>query len=523
MNLMAKEHAQRKVGEIQALIDVSRLITVVDLNKVLSETLTIVAGAVGANKGSLILLDADGKPYQRFITQRDLPPEDSKIVVSRVLQEGLAGWCVREKRGTIVSDADKDGRWLIFDDDDQTDVRSALGVPFIFEDRVHAVMTLVNDQADHFTRQDLQLATAIANQASAAIRNAHLFDSIQTQQRQLETVLENAGEVMFMLNNSLDFVQANHEAANLFGLSQAKLVGLNLRDIGPDTPLVCLLIERLETSDFAGGNLVFELHDDIAQQDYMAKVARVENDQLQRGYVVVLHNITLMRDLDRLKSHMMRMASHDLKNPLSIIWGYVELIRSDIQEGMMPDIKLVDGIVRSLNRMEELIEELLNAERLERESRFRDSPIQPDQIIRHSIDEMAEGIQRSQLQLVENIGPELPSLSGDPTQLRQAMVNLLSNAVKYTPEGGVITVHANVDGDRFHFSVEDTGIGIPKSMQGSIFNQLYRAMRPEIEHIEGTGVGLSLVKEIVERHGGQVWFRSEEGQGSIFGFWIPVQ
>lgn len=515
--MMSNDKAQHRVGEIQALIEVSRLITVVDLNKVLAETLSIVANAVGANKGSLFLLDAQSRPYQRFITQRNMPPEVSQIVVSRVLEEGLAGWSVREKRGAIVGDTEQDRRWLIFDDDEQTDVRSVMCVPFIFEDNVHAVMTLVNDQPDHFTRQDLQLATAIANQASAAIRNAHLFDSIQTQQNQLETVLENAGEIMFLVDHQLRFVQANQKAVEIVGLSAEALIGLELSSL--HLPVLRQLADIVQHIDHEAH--AFELHDEFNQQDYSVNIARVSVDS-GPGYVVVMHNITVIKDLDRLKSHMMRMASHDLKNPISIIWGYIELIRSDIESGIMPDLALVDGVVRALTRMDELIEELLDTDRLERESRFRNSLVNPEQLIKQSIQEVMENLERKNHQLIENYHDELPPLKGDSTQLRHAMVNLLSNAIKYTPEGGTITVHASADSVEFRYSVEDTGIGIPDEMQEGLFSQLYRAMRPEIEQIEGTGFGLSLVKEIIQRHGGDVWFQSAVGEGSMFGFWIPI-
>lgn len=516
---MTNHMAHQRVGEIQALIEVSRLITVVDLNKVLSETLAIVANAVGANKGSLLLLDEDNRPYERFITQRDMPPEVSHIVVSRVLEEGLAGWCVREKRGAIVADTEKDTRWLIFDDDLQTDVRSVICVPFIFEDNVHAVMTLVNDRADHFTRQDLQLATAIANQASAAIRNAHLFDNIQSQQRQMEIILENAGEVMFMLDHNLCFIRANRHATELVGIDREDLLDMHLNEV--DSVIFRQLASILESLGKRQTAQVFEVHDELGQQDYSINVAMVDMES-EAGYVVVMHNITVIKDLDRLKSHMMRMASHDLKNPISIIWGYVELLRVDIQNDVVPDIQLVEGIVRALTRMDELIEELLDTDRLERESRFRDSIVKPNLIIEQSLQEVIDNLQRKRLHLVENYPFELPSLQGDPTQLRQAMVNLLSNAIKYTPEGGTITITGKADDESFQYSVEDNGIGIPKALQDGIFSQLYRAERPEIEGIEGTGVGLSLVREIIHRHGGDVWFKSEEGIGSVFGFWIPL-
>jgi signal transduction histidine kinase len=124
--------------------------------------------------------------------------------------------------------------------------------------------------------------------------------------------------------------------------------------------------------------------------------------------------------------------------------------------------------------------------------------------------------------LTQNIQPTLRPLKGDFERLREAIKNLLDNASKYTPEGGSITITASSEEERFTFSVKDNGYGIPADQQSAIFQPYFRARNVATQHISGTGVGLSLVKEIVERHGGQVWFISKEGEGSTFGFWLPI-
>ena len=111
---------------------------------------------------------------------------------------------------------------------------------------------------------------------------------------------------------------------------------------------------------------------------------------------------------------------------------------------------------------------------------------------------------------------------GHQTQLRQAISNLVDNAIKYTPEGGTVTVGLALQGGRFAFRVTDTGYGISPQRQLRLFERFYRALEPETDHIPGTGLGLSLVKTVIERHGGEVWFESTLGEGSTFGFWLPV-
>ncbi|MFN8450861.1 MAG: ATP-binding protein [Anaerolineae bacterium] len=111
----------------------------------------------------------------------------------------------------------------------------------------------------------------------------------------------------------------------------------------------------------------------------------------------------------------------------------------------------------------------------------------------------------------------------NPVLIREAIENLISNAIKYTPDGGRICVRAFIQDDQLHFNVEDNGIGIPKEHLPRIFETFYRAKQAGSEGIEGRGLGLSLVKTIIERHGGEVWIESEQGSGSRFGFWILNQ
>ena len=115
-----------------------------------------------------------------------------------------------------------------------------------------------------------------------------------------------------------------------------------------------------------------------------------------------------------------------------------------------------------------------------------------------------------------------PPVRGSVTQLRQAIANLVSNAIKYTPEEGRVEVSFQVDGERLGLSVRDNGYGISPERQARVFERFYRAREPGTDHIGGTGLGLSLVKTVIERHGGQVWFTSAPGVGSTFGFWLPM-
>ncbi len=506
----------RKTQEVAVLSRISELVLSLDLDDVLSKTLALLTETVGAERGSFFLL-GPGRAAQRFITRRNLPPEISLFVVDTVLQQGLAGWVYRHKRGTIVYDTLTDERWVQFPDD-PTPVRSVLCVPFVYEGRIHGIMTLEHAEPDHFNEDDLRLARAVANQATIAIRNAQLFDQVTTHERQLQTVLESIEEPVLTITPQGHVKLINPAALSMFGRPEEAVIDRPLAEVAAD-PFFRQVAEHI-----AAGHEHFELRDDHLNRDYLVRVSSWrEGEASELGRVIVFNDITTLKDLTRLKSQMIQIASHDLKNPLGVIQGYTDMLLADLSSDTMI-YSYISDIARVTRRMLDLVTELLNLERIETGATAGQKRFDPAQAIRQVLAEEQPKAQRKQQTLQHEIEPELPPLLGDPTQVRECFRNLIDNAIKYTPERGSITVRAFADHSegRFHFQVEDTGYGIPQELQGKIFQRFYRAKQPGAEDIPGTGLGLSLVKAIIERHGGEVWFRSAAGQGSTFGLWLPL-
>ncbi|NJL93899.1 MAG: GAF domain-containing protein [Anaerolineae bacterium] len=516
---------KRRTQELRTLVQVAQLVNTIDLDYVLAAMLQITTESVGARKGSFFLLDPQGMPIQRFLTQRNLPPEVSREVARDVAEKGLAGWCIRHQMSAIVTDILQDERWYFFPDDAQSDVRSALCVPVFYEGTAQGILTLVSDVVGYFDASHQQLVEAVAQQASTAVRNARLFDELQAQQRQLELVLQNTGEALFALDQELQITLANPEAVALSGQPDlSALVGQSIHAFPHSFVLGSISTVFMEEGARQQSRS-YELRDEDTQRDYFVTVSPIHAGlPLEvEGYVVVVHDITSFRDLTRLKTHILHMLTHDIKNPMNVIWGYVDLLRIDSEKDAPVDPRFIDGIFRALNRMDSLIEEILNAERFMSVGlHTRYTRLNLRAVVLEAVEPFEGVVQQKQLALELGIDPNLGEAMGDMLQLREAMANLISNAVKYTPPGGQIAVRAETHQQRFYFSVEDTGMGIPNHLQHQLFKKFYRALRPETAGIEGTGLGLSLVKMAIEQHQGQVWFKSELNVGSTFGFWIPL-
>ncbi len=241
-----------------------------------------------------------------------------------------------------------------------------------------------------------------------------------------------------------------------------------------------------------------------------------------RLYELVRQKLDDVSRLEQLKTDMIRIASHDLKNPLAIIEGYLMILNMGDYE-LPPDVQdMLQSMQRAVDRMSQILLDILSLERINERAKGAYKVFDLAPAIQNAVNEYREQAERKQQQLAYK-PPTVSSVAvlGDKAQLYEAATNLVSNAIKYTPNGGKIDVSLDVEDGHLEFRVVDTGFGIPEEMQARLFEPFYRARTDETRSIEGTGLGLHLVKNIIERHGGQMIFSSVYGQGSTFGFRLP--
>ena len=228
------------------------------------------------------------------------------------------------------------------------------------------------------------------------------------------------------------------------------------------------------------------------------------------GAISVFRDITREKEIDKTKSEFVSLASHQLRTPLTTISWYTEMIlKGDVGTVIPKQKKYLDEIYQGNQRMIELVNTLLDVSRLELGT-FKMEPKPTDVVALAGsvLNEQKPKIEKKKLVLIENFSKDIPPFLTDPKLLRMVFQNLLANAVEYTPQGGKIEVVISFDKKNIQIKVSDTGYGIPKNQQGKIFTKFFRADNVREKDTDGTGLGLYIVKSIVENSGGKIWFES---------------
>lgn len=241
------------------------------------------------------------------------------------------------------------------------------------------------------------------------------------------------------------------------------------------------------------------------------------------GAVVVLHDVTELRRLERVRQDFVANVSHEFKTPLTAIQGFAETLLSGALEDPRNNRRFLEIIRDHAARLASLTDDLLKLARIEAgklEVEF--VPVNILELVEQCAETALLKASRKHIVFETDVPSGLPAIRGDASLLHEVLQNLLDNAIQYTPEAGRIRVSVAVNGREAVIAVSDTGIGIPLADQERIFERFYRVDAARSREAGGTGLGLSIAKHIVEAHGGRLWVESEIGHGSRFSFSISV-
>ncbi len=478
---------QRVEGMLQSMLQISE--QQMDLTRILPLVAQDLKAMTGAATGAIFVPNAKGK----LETAEEWGNSNPALQPSSVH--------AAEKQATYLHDG-------------------VAAVPVIWQRRVSAVLAV---QPPPFlgAQRASQQVERFAERLAANLENARLFGETQSQNQLLQGILSESPAGIIVLDDALNIQRYNESVAQWLNMGAEDFTGQPI-----SAALEASSIDE-KTWQTIGENLLaqrpFRQEVKANQRTYQLDAAHIPGGQ---RWVMTLSDITELAELSQLKTRMIRMASHDLKNPLGRIIGYGELLSE-----MMDDLpasedteqnKLLLGrIVTSAEEMNNIITEILSLEHI-RAGRIQRESLSLANVVLNVVERHQPDAESKSQTLDLSYPDDLLLIRGDFNQLVQAMSNLVGNAIKYTPDGGQIQVRLCKRAGVVRLEVEDNGYGMAKEAQDNLFTEFYRVRSEKTKHIKGTGLGLSLVKAVVEAHEGKIWVESEVDQGSTFFVELPA-
>lgn len=355
------------------------------------------------------------------------------------------------------------------------------------------------------------------------------IDELSEDRAQLLAVLTSMVEGVMVLDYRGHVLQVNPALERMFGISRVEVRGRPYTDLFRHQQLNELVAIILRSSAHHQDEIVLPLTGRCLQIEASPAGGKRENEAC---VVLVFHDITDLRRLEKIRKDFVANVSHELRTPLTSIKGYVEALLDGAKDDPVASTKFLDIILKQSDRLNLIIEDLLELSKIESGGMsFKEEPIELRSLVERALSVIKPIADKNRHHLTTAIDAGLPAVAGDEGRLVQVLTNLLDNAIKYTPKGGTITVGATLISslgkpsppvNMIEISVADTGIGIPEQDRPRVFERFYRVDKARSRELGGTGLGLAIVKHIVEGHGGQVWVEANRPRGSRFVVRLPI-
>ncbi|MBC7811297.1 MAG: PAS domain-containing protein [Burkholderiales bacterium] len=346
----------------------------------------------------------------------------------------------------------------------------------------------------------------------------------QTQERHASahhlamSLLNSITDPLLALDDDLRVLMMNPAAETVFGMTFADALGRPVREVVRADDLAALAEGAVNTLE------------EWTTEDDKTFVPRRETvydaDGQPDGWVLALRDVTRFKKLNRNQSEFTRIVSHDLRSPLTSMQGFASMLES----GMVGDLNekqghFVEKILAGITQITALVDNIQDAGRYDPETGFYEmsrSACDLGEIISKIVQNHLVPAEKGELTISTSIADDVPIINADGNMLERAIINLVDNAIKYTPNGGNIKVSVFRRDEELLVSVADTGLGIRPEDHKHLFDRHMRVIRKEHKKVKGSGLGLFIVRSVAQRHGGDAWVESGEGEGSTFFVSIPL-
>lgn len=533
---MAEKEKEDQINKMKQLMQSNISI---NSTKVLAKLLAIVIDSaeklVMAERGLLYFIDYEKNElyYEWTFTDRDKLAKSQRIKIG----EGLLGIAAQTGATQIANDLSKEHRYCEAEKLEGIETKNIICVPVKTSSSTIAVLKLVNRQEGAgFNANDQVFLETLCAQAAIAIENAIIYENMEgaafklnhqleksninlaIEKKRIESIVKSMEDAVIAVDRNRRTVLMNRAAEKLFGIKAKAVFNAPVEYYLKNAMFQETMNEALDSLLTRTKEFLFPVFDE--DHNFAGVFTPViDEDQTCAGVVAVFRDITKTKRLENLKSEFLNMVAHELRTPLTPIIAYIQLmlVKNPTPEKIK---KYATLIFRETQRLTTLINDLLDMSRIESGKGLTMSlePMDLADVARSVYETFKDASPKHTLVLDS---PEHLTANADKDKMTQVLINLLSNATKYSPEGGEIIIRVFEENDKTCVSIRDHGIGIPKEDISKVFEKFHRVEDKQVHKVQGTGIGLTIVKTIMEHHKGGVKIESEEGSGSTFTMWMP--
>lgn len=352
---------------------------------------------------------------------------------------------------------------------------------------------------------------------------------ILSEKKRTETIVNQMNEAIIGLDDQKTILFANPPALDLIGHKEAEVIGKNAVKLAVENSMLQNLLKEILNDEVSESRTFPAIHlDKDGKRQYFDKdVLKIESQTEDTdaptnvGFIIILKNVTELKEQDLAKTNFMATLSHELKTPISAIDMSLNLLEDHRIGSLNEDQKdLAQTIRQNTLRLLKMVNEILDISRIETgKLQLELESFTPEDIVGRALESVKTFVAEKNVQIIRQIEPGLPSLNIDVHKTTAVLVNFLTNAVRYTPKNEAIVIDVMRSNNSIQFTVLDRGPGITDEEQRKLF-QPYR--RAKGDKTKGTGLGLAISKEFVAAHNGRIWVESEKGKGSKFSFAMPI-
>jgi two-component system, NtrC family, sensor histidine kinase KinB len=521
-NRLLTEEVKRRVDQLAAINTVATTVSQsLDLNRTLQTALQVVLAIVEAEAGGISLIDEEAGEVilraqhgwaQDFVTKPMRIP----------LGQGMSGQVIKDDR--VIVDNNLDGtEELAVPSFLDEHFRSIVMAPMHARGVIIGILSIMSSKPNSFNNEIIGVLEAIADTVGVALDNARLYETTVEKENSLRAVLHATTDGIIATDQKGRIRLMNQAAQTLFKINGRSLIGTPLREIPIEQRVRDLLLRALSVRS-QGENESFEVKLD-SEKSLLVTVSpvyverQVDQDAYD-GWVIVLQDVTHLRQSEIARAQFIQAAAHDMRNPLGLTLNSLYLLDTLLADPTPTIKEVITLATRGAERLKALIDDLLNLEQIESGYGIQESEVNIPELVGEVSAEIKPIAEAKHIVYQAEVEPNIPTLVVDRRLLNRALFNYLDNAVKYTSDGGQVKLRAFVQETVLHLEVTDNGPGIPIEDQAKLFERFYRA--PETENIPGTGLGLAIVKSVASKNGGSVYVRSGQGQGSTFGMKLPI-